>query len=544
MSLTVFQLRTEGCTRIHLGGLLSQPDGMPKDSFRLEAIAPGCRVEIKHGGHLELPTQDRASLEHNRFVDVFIEPSGRKPFHVSFQIVDSERNASPCNLSFIARAPLSEKNRSSYFRESGWLFRSEPPNAFSVRPASLLRHAAWELRYDAWLLFRQPSRRAKLAIPVRWIALCLRPWMRKRRYWLVMDRITMADDNGLAMFRYLIAHQPEIGCRPRFVLHRESREWREVRKIGPVLPYSGFRYRFATLFAEWIIASPSLWQVVHPLNAIPDGYRGLANDLQLAFLQHGIIKDDLSNYLNRSVLGCDLFVTSAKRERDSIVTTPAYGYHGNNVVLTGMPRHDLLENHREKSVVFMPTWRESLISGWNPRTGKSLPRETFTDSDYFRHLHSVLSSQRLLDAASRLGYAIEFFPHPEIQPLAPLFTDDQRVRILPPGTKYRDVFAHGALCVTDYSSAVFDFAWLGKPVVYYQPDDDNHYAKGYFDYEQDGFGPATHSADKLVDILIALMERDCPMDEPYRSRAKHFFAFHDKNNCRRVTDAILAAGVH
>jgi len=94
--------------------------------------------------------------------------------------------------------------------------------------------------------------------------------------------------------------------------------------------------------------------------------------------------------------------------------------------------------------------------------------------------------------------------------------------------------------VTDYSSAVFDFVYLEKPVVYCQTDE-IHYNRGYFDYERDGFGPVVHDTDALVDILVAAMRAGCPLEEPYLSRVNAFFAFRDRNNCKRVTEAILAA---
>ena len=47
-----------------------------------------------------------------------------------------------------------------------------------------------------------------------------------------------------------------------------------------------------------------------------------------------------------------------------------------------------------------------------------------------------------------------------------------------------------ALLVTDYSSVFFDVAFLRKPVVYYQFDEEEfrkyHYQKGYFDFRDHG----------------------------------------------------------
>jgi CDP-glycerol glycerophosphotransferase (TagB/SpsB family) len=270
----------------------------------------------------------------------------------------------------------------------------------------------------------------------------------------------------------------------------------------------------------------------------------LAPDLKIAFLQHGVIKDNLSSYLHRARFDLSIFVTTAARERQSIVGEDSYGFDHETVVLSGLPRHDLLKNKRGKIITFMPTWRSDLFNGWDPKTGKGLLKDGLEQSAFFRHLQSPLTSRRLLDAADRMGYSIHFFPHPVWQPYLDRFVFDPRVSTIPATTRYRDVFARSACCVTDWSSSIFDFVWLGKPVVYYQPDADNHYETGYFEYERDGFGPVFKSADKLIDHLIYMMERDCPMEEPYRTRAMEFFAFPDKNNCRRVTEAILAASTH
>ena len=99
--------------------------------------------------------------------------------------------------------------------------------------------------------------------------------------------------------------------------------------------------------------------------------------------------------------------------------------------------------------------------------------------------------------------------------------------------------------VTDYSSAVFDFAYLRKPVIYAQFDKEQFFSgahtlkSGYFDYSRDGFGEVTDSLEETVDLLIAYMENNCQMKEEYRRRANAFFAFHDQNNCQRVFEKLM-----
>ena len=168
----------------------------------------------------------------------------------------------------------------------------------------------------------------------------------------------------------------------------------------------------------------------------------------------------------------------------------------------------------------------------------------FETTPYVTAIRETLSDPSLLAAAARLGYRLQFRPHPEFMASRDRFGLPPEIEMLGPETDIRDVFARGALCVTDWSSAAFDFAFLGKPVVYYRPEGaglDGHFGRPWFDAEKDGFGPVVRTPGEFAATLVGLMERGCPLDEPYRSRVDAFFPFRDRNNCKRVVDAVLAA---
>ena len=102
--------------------------------------------------------------------------------------------------------------------------------------------------------------------------------------------------------------------------------------------------------------------------------------------------------------------------------------------------------------------------------------------------------------------------------------------------------------VTDYSSVAMDFAYMRKPVLYYQFDyerfREGHMGLGYYDYHEDGFGPICESEDKLMRALAETVNGDYKMQEIYRSRCDAFFYYHDHDYCRRNYEAIkkLPAG--
>ena len=94
------------------------------------------------------------------------------------------------------------------------------------------------------------------------------------------------------------------------------------------------------------------------------------------------------------------------------------------------------------------------------------------------------------------------------------FKVNDKVRFFDASTDYRDVYALSSLVVCDYSSAVFDFAYLRKPIVYAQFDAEDFFGgkhtvkKGYFDYERDGFGEVEHDLEATVDRIIEYATED------------------------------------
>ena len=92
---------------------------------------------------------------------------------------------------------------------------------------------------------------------------------------------------------------------------------------------------------------------------------------------------------------------------------------------------------------------------------------------------------------------------------------------------------------------MFDFAYLRKPVIYTQFDQEEFFAgehvytKGYFDYERDGFGEVECDLDATVDRIIEYMENGCELKDKYRQRIDNFYAFNDRNNCERVYQKIM-----
>ena len=372
-------------------------------------------------------------------------------------------------------------------------------------------------------------------------AYALRRIFKKKPVWLFCDRFFSADDNAEVLFDFVNKNHPEI--RSYFVLDRHSPDYPRLRKIGKVVqPYSR-RHKMLAMLSDRLISSSAEEEVFNPFCEDRKNYQDIFANKKRVFLQHGVICGDLSRSLDRHHGNFAGFVTSAERERASIIEGQDYFYAPEQIWLTGMPRFDNLYHDEKKFITIAPSWRRELLAAPDKKGGILRCRLDAGSSDYIKFYNELLTDKTLLDAVDKYGYKINFKPHPVLQPYPNLFKFDDRVKILSAGDRYNDVFARSSLLVTDYSSAVFDFAYLRKAVVYVQFDREKYFLRntpGYFDYEKDGFGEVEYTKEALVARIIEYMQNDCRLKDEYRRRIDSFFAFNDRYNCQRVFDRIVA----
>ena len=106
----------------------------------------------------------------------------------------------------------------------------------------------------------------------------------------------------------------------------------------------------------------------------------------------------------------------------------------------------------------------------------------------------------------------------------------------------QQLLINSCLLITDYSSVFFDFAYMEKPVIYYQFDYNNyrnyHYQEGYFSYEKDGFGPVAYDEKKLILYIESYIKNQFKIKKDILNRINHFFPIRDQNNCKRILNEI------
>ena len=168
-------------------------------------------------------------------------------------------------------------------------------------------------------------------------------------------------------------------------------------------------------------------------------------------------------------------------------------------------------------ILYAPTFRgESMTKARHPEDLdlELMARTLGKDHVLLLRLHPAVRAGLRLDA-SLAGFAIDVSDYPEVNELM-LVSD---------------------VLVTDYSSVIFEFALLGRPMAFFAPDTDAyHDERGfYFDYASGVPGPVFETTEALAAYLRA---GDFDL-EPVRRFAATWFDVADGHASERFVDRVV-----
>ena len=351
---------------------------------------------------------------------------------------------------------------------------------------------------------------------------------RRKNNWLICERGNDAQDNGFFFYKYVRENHPEINI--VYLIKKNCKGYEKVFKLGKVVEYGSLKH-FLMMIAYPVKISSHLFGYSGWKNYTTYLRRHKTRDKHI-FLQHGIIKNDHPG-LYGPVTHLDLFVCGAKPEYEYIRDT--FQYQNNEVQYTGLPRYDDLNDFECKSqILFMPTWRRELMG---------VSDEEFVKSDFYKNWNDLLNSSKLIDICSEKGLIIKFYLHYSLQKYSHLFKSNDVVKIINfSDEEVHDLLKDSNMLVTDFSSVYFDMAYMNKPIVYFQFDEetfnDEHYGKGYFDYRVNGFGPVINNSEDIEKNIVYLVNNYFTIDKDYVYRFENVFLYHGKN-CERIFYSIL-----
>ena len=359
-----------------------------------------------------------------------------------------------------------------------------------------------------------------------------------KKIWLICEAKDKACDNGYHLFKYIRTNYPNDAA--YYVIDKKSLDYEKVKEYGNIIKYRSLKHWIYYLSANLNIStqkygnpSPALFYVIHVM-------LGLLNNR--IFLQHGITKDN-ATWLYYDKTKFRLFICGAKKEYEYI--KEKFNYPNNNVAYLGFSRFDNLYNNNvdNKQILIMPTWRN-----WLGRETNFLEKkQEFKNSEYFKKWNSLLNNEELVEYIEKENIKIYFYPHMNMHAFIKDFkVNSSNIKIISKEYDIQKLLKESALLVTDYSSVYMDFAYMNKPIIYYQFDSskyrENQLQEGYFKYNKDAFGKILIDEDDVVNRIIGYTKMNYKIEPIYQKRMDEFFELKDQNNNKRIYNYLKNIG--
>ncbi|MFE3664857.1 CDP-glycerol glycerophosphotransferase family protein [Streptomyces sp. NPDC059164] len=244
--------------------------------------------------------------------------------------------------------------------------------------------------------------------------------------------------------------------------------------------------------------------------------------------------------LQRAVDRFDHFLV--RSEHDVTTLARAYRLPEDRLLRTGYPRNDTLiaERTRAETEGRLPRPPLAAALGLDDHKKTVLYAPTFRGGPGKQRKSRLLLDVR--EFAERFGddHTLLVRAH---------YLESARLPVCPPGSvvdvsRHHDVselLAISDVLVTDYSSIMFDFALLDRPVVLFAPDLEAYEAErgSYFDLREQAPGPVTATRDELFAHLAELKKSDTRYAEQRRAFAQRFGAYDRGDAARATVDAVF-----
>ncbi|MBE6489049.1 MAG: glycosyltransferase [Methanosphaera stadtmanae] len=485
--------------------------------------------------YLEYVTPDRSTLSYLgikwRFTYNFNVKVNLKDLIESqfkFYVYFDENNVhASFNPEIVCRLPSNLSLPSVYMKINNYIIFHDS-KSISITDYTFFKMFKMELRNLSKIIQSDNDNKFK-AVFYRMLYLILYPFMKNKNIWIINDRLERADENGIHLFKYINDNHKDADA--YYILDKSCEDYNLLKKdYHNIIAYGGFKHKILYLFSKKRVSSflnEAFFNPFYNLNASDD--RLLYNNLITSpryFIQHGVIYRNLTRHVKRCNHNLRLIVTSSEIERNSFFDLK-YGFDEEIVQILGLARYDNLNNNNvKKQILFAPTWRLQFDTS----------ESVFKSSDYYRMLENFLNDITLFNLLEEYGYEMVFKPHPQLVKYLDSLKMNENV-IISTQESYQVLLNESSLMISDFSSVVSDFAYLKKPIIYYQLKDDHHF-EAYFDYAKDGFGDVLKNQKSVIDKIEYYLKNDCKMENKYIERVNNFFKFNDRNNCKRLYEWI------
>lgn len=337
-----------------------------------------------------------------------------------------------------------------------------------------------------------------------------------RGVWLVCEEKNEARDNGYWFYKWVRENRSQQ--RIIYAINKKSVDYSKVKDLGKVISYGSIAHWFWYIVADKNISSQKGGKPNAAVCYFFEVVLGFRKNNRV-FLQHGVTINK-GNWLFYKNTYFRLFITATREETEYVLDN--FGYPSDRVKLLGFSRYDNLNDFivDKQLILVMPTWRN-----WLGREAKDNKNINFCDTEYFKRWNGLLNNKKFIEILDKYDRKVLFYPHRNMQKFISDFSvASDRIKIADwHNYDIQQVLRSASVMVTDYSSVFFDFAYMCKPVIFYQFDEaeyrEKQYQQGFFDYKNNRFSLWTGDEDDLLETIEEVIKgKYITIDDKYVNR--------------------------
>ena len=166
----------------------------------------------------------------------------------------------------------------------------------------------------------------------------------------------------------------------------------------------------------------------------------------------------------------------------------------------------------------------------------------FLKTTYFEQVNDFLNDDEVIELLRKFGYKMAFKLHPNLMQFKHLFKSNNVVLLT--DETYSSLYQRASIAITDFSSAVIDFAYMKKPVIQYQFDDETYFYGHTFKKDENKtelaiYGPMFLNSEysSFINELKNKIKHPV-MDAEFENKVDTDFKYRDGKNSERVFEAI------
>lgn len=449
-----------------------------------------------------------------------------------YAVIDNQKIL--LNLAYDKVQARLSKSKRSFWSYKNILIKNNISN-ISIEKNSLYKELKSELLFNLSKLKNEKNKKRVIKlIGLRILYYATKPLYQKKHIWITFDKLYKAGDNGEYVYQYGLKNNKNI----YYIIQKDSPDYKRLKKQNRkhILTFNSLKAKLLSLQAEAILKT-------HANILGFCGFDGLARvmvrglfNAEIIEIQHGLTIQDIPEYQNRLVDNTKLYMIASGFEKKNI-EKEEYGYNKNQIKLVGLARYDVLKSNEKRIILITPTWRHNIAA---PSLKHGISRghsEIFKQSNYFKIYNALINNKKLIMYAKKYNYEIVYLLHPTLSSQAEDFNTNEFVKIIPAAgdMSYEKILTESSLMITDYSGVQFDFIYMKKPIIYFQPKElPPHYTNISLNYEKEGFGPIVDNLNDLINKICENMQNECINDKKYIERTNSFFKYNDYNNCERI----------